>query len=276
MTLAGSTDSPDPLAYERYLRDVQYAQPDNLNARLRLHAKYSTSPLRWFEWLHQQMTWSGVHEVLDVGCGTGLFWSSLPHDLPAVGLTLTDISRTMIDLSLVAADQRVAHAVGVQASVQNLPVVDSSFDTAIANHMLYHATDLNGALHEIRRVIRPGGLLVASTVGPSHLHELVEISRAMFPTWPRRNLGVAFGPVSGIAALERHFDEVEWRTYDDHLRCTNPEDVIAYLTSVPPGSRATPEQLGRLAEEIEQRMDRAGGVLEVTKESGVFLARTSA
>jgi SAM-dependent methyltransferase len=262
--------------YNRYLRDVQYARPDNLNARLRLHAKYSTSPVTWFDWLHQQIDWSEVHQALDVGCGTGLFWSTLPRRLGEVRLALADISRSMIDLSMIAAASRVAQVCGLEANVQSLPFPDSSFDMVIANHMLYHASDPERAVREIRRVLRPRGLLVASTVGPFHLRELVEIARVSFPASPRRVLGDIFGPVSGFGPLNRHFDAVEWRTYEDHLRCTDVDDVLAYVTSVPPGSHATPEQLNGLRDEIQRRMDRGRGVLVVEKESGVFLARCSA
>jgi SAM-dependent methyltransferase len=277
------TESSDPASrpsidsqYERYLRDVQYAQPGNLNARLRLHAKYSTSPIRWFEWLHRQFRWSGVRDAIDVGCGTGLFWSTLPRPLDEVRLVLADISRSMIELAAAAADQRVARVRAVEANVQNLPFEDSSFDVVIANHMLYHASDPECAVAEIRRVLRPGGLLVASTIGPGHLAELVEIERAIFPAPRKRVLGDVFGPISGLTPLERHFDTVEWRTFDDRLRCTDVEDVLAYITSTPPGANASPEQLHELRDEIQRRMERGRGVLDVVKEGGVFLARCSA
>ncbi len=275
--MSESLDSPDPQPldspYRRYLRNVQYAQPDNLNARLRLHAKYSTSPMSWFEWLHQQFRWAGIRVALDVGCGTGVFWSTLPRPLPEVQLVLGDISRSMIDLAIIASVEKVAQVRGIELDVQSLPFEDSCFDVVIANHMLYHAPDLDRAMGEIRRVLRPRGLLVASTVGPSHLRELVDITHAVFPNPRTRILGDVFGPVTGLAPLGRHFDTIEWRSCDDTLRCTNSEDVLAYITSVPPGSGATPQQLRSLCEEIERRMERGRGVLNVVKESGVFLAR---
>jgi SAM-dependent methyltransferase len=261
--------------YERYLRDVQYAQPDNLNARLRLHAKYSTSPVRWFEWLHQQFSWLGARNALDVGCGTGLFWSTLPHRLDDVRLVVGDISRSMVDLALLAAEPRVDLVRGVEATVANLPFDDSSFDVVIANHMLYHAPDPGSAVAEIRRVLRPDGFLVASTIGPGHLRELVEIERAIFDAPRKRVLGDEFGPISGLTPLRRHFDSVEWRTYDDHLRCTDPDDVLSYITSTPPGANATLEQLHALREEVQRRFDVGRGVLGIAKEGGVFLAHCS-
>jgi SAM-dependent methyltransferase len=146
----------------------------------------------------------------------------------------------------------------------------------IANHMLYHAAVPERAVKEIRRVLSPGGFLVASTVGPSHLRELVDIAREIFSVSERRNLGVIFGPVSGLATLERHFDTVEWRPYEDQLRCTDVDDVMAYITSVPPGSHATSEQLKALRDKIQLNMARGQGALNVSKEGGVFLARCSA
>jgi SAM-dependent methyltransferase len=258
--------------YNNYLRTVQYATPDNLNARILLHAKYATSSIGWWEWLHGQIEWSGVHDVLDVGCGTGAFWSSLPQTLDDVRLVVVDLSRAMLELASEAADQKVARVSGVEANVQALPFDDDSFDVVVANQMLYHATNPDEAVTEIRRVLRPHGTLMASTIGPAHLHELFDIEESIFGVPRRRILGDIFGPVSGLAALQPHFDSTEWRSFDDSLRCTDVDDLVSYMTSTPPGDRATPEQLNQLRDETQRRIDVGGGALEVTKETGVFLA----
>jgi SAM-dependent methyltransferase len=182
----------------------------------------------------------------------------------------------MLDLALVAAEPHVAYVRAIEVNVQSMPFEDSSFDVVVANHMLYHASDLERAVAEIRRVLRPGGLLVASTIGPGHLAELIEIERAVFAVPRTRVLGEVFGPISGLAPLEHHFNAVEWRTFDDNLRCTDVNDVLAYITSTPPGAHATPEQLQGLRDEIQRRMDHGQGVLNVVKEGGVFLAACTA
>jgi SAM-dependent methyltransferase len=264
---------PSDSRYNDYLRHVQYATPDNLNARILLHAKYATSSVSWWEWLHRQIEWTGVHDALDVGCGTGAFWSSLPQTLDEVRLVLVDLSRAMLELAAGAADQRVARVNGVEANVQTLPFDDESFDVVVANQMLYHATDPDQAAKEIRRVLRPHGTLMASSIGPAHLHELFDIEQSIFEVPRQRILGDIFGPVSGLAVLQQHFGSSEWRSFDDGLRCTNVDDVVSYMTSTPPGDRATPVQLVKLREETQRRMDAGDGVLTVTKETGVFLAR---
>ena len=45
--------------------------------------------------------------------------------------------------------------------------------------------------------------------------------------------------------LGAHFASVEWRSYDGDLVCTNADDVLAYLVSLPPGERATDDELQR-------------------------------
>ncbi len=166
--------------------------------------------------------------------------------------------------------------VGVVGSVQTLPFADNSFDVVIANYMLYHATDIDRAVGELRRVLTPEGLLMAATNGPAHLKEVVEIEQAVMTDDPHRNHGEIFGPESGKRYLEAHFESVQWRAFEDELRCNDADDVFAYIRSTPPGSRATPEQQLALRAEIDDRMRRGNGELRVTKETGIFVARGDA
>jgi ubiquinone/menaquinone biosynthesis C-methylase UbiE len=56
--------------------------------------------------------------------------------------------------------------------VEALPFDDDSFDLVLANYMLYHVPDLDQAIAELRRVLCPGGTLLAATNGQGHMHEL--------------------------------------------------------------------------------------------------------
>ena len=55
---------------------------------------------------------------------------------------------------------------------QDLPYADESFDVVAALWMLYHVPDVDRALAEVRRVLRPGGLFVAVTNGDGHVADL--------------------------------------------------------------------------------------------------------
>jgi hypothetical protein len=101
----------------------------------------------------------------------------------------------------------------------------------------------------------------------------LEIRSEVFggPPWSR-NIDV-FGTTTGRAILGRSFAGVEWREYEDTLRCTDLDDVVAFLTSASPGEDASPDQLAELRRVVDERFDASGGVLTVSKETGVFLAR---
>ena len=91
--------------------------------------------------------------VLDVGCGTGYTLSRLPVDVRATGL---DLSPTSVAL----ARERAPHAEIVQGSANALPFADGAFDACIALDVLEHIDDDLGAARELRRVVRPGGVVL--------------------------------------------------------------------------------------------------------------------
>jgi len=62
----------------------------------------------------------------------------------------------------------------VCADAERLPFVDASFDLVFSNLMLQWATDNDATFAELRRVLRPGGLLLFTSFGPDTLRELRE------------------------------------------------------------------------------------------------------
>ncbi len=60
----------------------------------------------------------------------------------------------------------------MQADARELPFEDASFDLVFSNLMLQWLTPPDAALTEMRRVLKPGGLLLLSSFGPETLREL--------------------------------------------------------------------------------------------------------
>ncbi len=60
------------------------------------------------------------------------------------------------------------------------------------------------------------------------------------------------------------------------LRITEPEDVFLALTSYPPGDGAGEPQLTRFRQAIADAFSQRNGVLEVRKETALFLSRKTA
>jgi SAM-dependent methyltransferase len=148
--------------------------------------------------------------VLEVGCGWGAFAVRIAEAASAEVVAL-DVSPRMVTL---ARERGVDARVG---DVQALPFEDSAFDCVVANWMLYHVPDLDRALSEIARVLRPGGRLVAATNGIDHLAELWSLVGR-----DRRAEDAHFFSEDAETRLRRHFERVERRdvcseiTFDTH------------------------------------------------------------
>jgi SAM-dependent methyltransferase len=259
-----------------YLRDQQYKDPANLNARIALHARFAQADEPWYPWLAGRVQWPPDGEVLEVGCGPGLLWASIAPLLPHLRLTLTDLSEGMLDASRRVVDPIDSlELVATKAcDAQDLPFADDAFDVLVANHMLYHVPDLSRAVAEFARVLRPDGTLLAATNGPQHLDVITEISRQVFGWSSLDFVDKRFGRTNGGAILLEAFGDVAWHQHASTLACDDPNVVVAYLRSSTSGQEATSEQLGAIDEAVAARFRAAeGGAVTMSSDAGCFVAQ---
>jgi len=98
--------------------------------------------------------------ALDVGCGPGFYLEELaPAVEPGGQLAGIDSSEQMVEL----ARRRCAGIPNVElqmASATSLPFADAKFDAAISVQVLEFVAELDAALTELHRVLRPGGRVV--------------------------------------------------------------------------------------------------------------------
>lgn len=107
------------------------------------------------------------YSVLDAGCGSGRY---VLHalDRGATRVTGVDASPAMLD----RASEELAGARGhatvelVQGDLTHLPMPNAWADLTLSGLVLGHLDNLESALAELRRVTRPGGLLLCSDVHP--------------------------------------------------------------------------------------------------------------
>jgi len=94
------------------------------------------------------------YRVLDVGCGVKPYYPFFePYASAYVGVDVVENP---------AAD--------LQGAVESLPVADASFDLVLCIQVLEHADDPARAVRELRRVVAPGGVVLASTHGVQVYH----------------------------------------------------------------------------------------------------------
>ena len=110
---------------------------------------------RWRQFLVSRLPVGPSDTVLDVACGTGAVALELVRQ-KGCSVVGVDQSPEM----LAEARQRVGDRVRlVEASAQELPFEDASFDGLTAAYLLRYLDDLPAGLRELARVLRPGATM---------------------------------------------------------------------------------------------------------------------
>jgi malonyl-CoA O-methyltransferase len=106
-----------------------------------------------------------TRRVLDVGCGTGAVMEYIKEKAPS--LYGCDAAKGMLRVARSRMPCRF-----VCADFAELPFPDSSFDSVASSLAYQWAVDIAAAFKEARRVLKPGGAFVFSTLGRGTFHEL--------------------------------------------------------------------------------------------------------
>jgi len=85
-------------------------------------------------------------------------------------------------------------------------------------------------------------------------------------------VNATFSPACAAGLLVDACDDVLWSRYDDELRVTNVDDLIAFITSSPPATDATPDELAALRSKIATEIDGRGH-FRVSKHTGSLICR---
>lgn len=118
--------------------------------------------------LHSLPAQLKVKRWLDLGCGTGHFCRQLTERFPtAQGLAL-DLAPGMLQQA------RALHPgpLHIGGDAQALPLASGSLDLVFSSLVLQWCEDFSGVLNEVCRVLRPGGVLVFSSLAEGTLQEL--------------------------------------------------------------------------------------------------------
>ena len=102
------------------------------------------------------------YRVLDFGCGPGTIYVGLARIVAPGEIHGIDMEESQIALARAAAEagghSNAAFHVG---DVTNLPFEDGYFDVAHCHSVLMHVPDTSAVLAEVKRVLKPGGIIGA-------------------------------------------------------------------------------------------------------------------
>lgn len=266
-------EGPSTFTDPAYLLDRQYRDASNLDARVRLHVRFSTNRIGWNRWVFDRFNLPSPCRILELGCGPAALWRENLERIPAGwDITLTDFSPGMVKQARQnLRDSERPFTLDV-VDARSIPYDEASFDVVIANHMLYHVPDVAETLAGTRRVLRIGGKLYASTVGEEHMKELFELVRPVDPQQRFRRPVASFSLENGAGQLVPWFSQITLYLYRDSLVITETDPLIAYLLSMAEAEPIlTSDELAQLVAHVERELT-THGPLHVTKRSGLFEA----
>ena len=181
-----------------------------------LPSDYDSDPDRWHSCDRNVQVFGDIHSpvarrivgenlapVLDIGGGQGYLESLLPTRWPSI---VVDLSPTQL------AD---APHPKIRADAVHLPVRDRCASAVTALWMLYHLDDPASAVAEAARVLRPGGLFVASTSSRSNDPELTD----GYPPTP-------FDAEEAPAIVAAVFGDVQVERWDEPMTYLSDRDAV--------------------------------------------------
>src|SRR5258706_1206073 len=258
---------------QNYLKTDQYKDSSNLDARVNIHARFSTNPYGWFNWVFDALAKLPADaKILELGSGPAYLWTNCSNRIPAGwDITLSDLSSGMVDAAwrnLVVTGRNFKLK---EIDAQSIPFEDETFDAVIANHMLYHVPDKAKALAEIKRILKPGGHFFATTVGDNHLKEITNWFRRIHKSEVWDSFANLFTLENGLDQLKPFFPNVTLARYEDNLHVTELEPLIAYFRSGVRAGELSDEEFAKLQVDLENELKEKSRIF-ITKDSGLFEA----
>ena len=236
----------------------QYADSRNLRTRQVLHEKYSTCKERWHPWVFDQLELAAGESVLELGCGQGNLWFENANRIPqGLHLYMTDLSAGMLKKSRQNLEKNSVKSDYGLVDALNIPFAANSLDCVVANHMLYHIADIQNALLEIRRVLKPGGRFLAATNGDEHMLEFWQLLKTFYPQADGRLTVGRFTLQNGPEKLSEVFSlsSVSW--FKNSLEVKETEPLIQYILSTRFGDTVRPV-IGEISAVVGEKIKQEG------------------
>lgn len=140
-------------------------------------------------------------DVLEVAVGTGLNFDAYPSDVRLTGIDLSD---EMLEIARNRARDLGREVVLQQGDAHALSFDDATFDTVVCTFGLCAIPDIDLALDEMTRVLRPGGRLILV----DHVASSSRLARAV-----QRALEIVTVPMASEHFLRRPLTKVTQRAF---------------------------------------------------------------
>ena len=254
---------------------LQYKSHKNLTNRMNLWS-YGSNPESLQKWIFSKINLQENERILELGCGTGQLWLENYSNVPSTcSIVLSDFSQKMLNK---AKENLKPLNLPINFKVldaQKIPYRNQDFDVVIGCHMLYHIPNIDKALVEISRVVKPNGRFITTTVSKNHIKELKDFL-AKFGLYSDEKLKLfsEFRNETGNDILKPFFEEIMFKEYKNNVKLTSVAPLLNYIDSMGPEERYPKyQEIKPQIEDAIKKILKKKSKFEITGISGLFIGK---
>ena len=222
-----------------YLKKKQYNTTKYLEARIKIH-QFTKNKIGFHEWIFNQYDLSefeknnNVIKILDIGCGTGVFWKKNKDNFNKYNLdiTFTDATSAMVEKEKANTSELNAKKTFEIADIDNLDKYKNQFDIVFCHNVLYHAENKDNSIKNLKDCLndKPSSFCSITTNSEKHMLNVYEIGRNLDKNFPTDRIIDSFTEEVADKMLPSHFN-FEKKIEEEELRVTDWEILMGFVAS---------------------------------------------
>ena len=216
-------------------------------------------------------------KVLDVGCGTGVFWKKNSNKLNELNLdvTFTDFTQAMIDKEKENTKEIKGNKIYEIADVDNLEKYFGKFDIVMSHNVLYHAQNKENALDNLQKCLNENSNSFCSitTNSQKHMLNVYEIGRKLDKNFPTDRIIDTFTEEIADTLIPKYF-KMDKRLEEEELQVTDWEILMGFVASgVEPRGIKLVDNFYEKYKEIFDNDMKSKGYFQIIKRSPLYICK---
>ena len=264
-----------------YLKKSQYSTTKYLDARIKIH-QFTLNKYSFHEWIFNQYDLSKFDKnkeikVLDVGCGTGVFWKKNIQNFKKLKLdiTFTDFSDAMVEKEKINTQELNAKKTFEVADVGTLDKYKKAYDIVLCHNVLYHAENKDTALKNLKNCLndKESSFCSITTNSEKHMLNVYEIGRKLDKNFPTDRIIDSFTEEIADKIVPKYF-KFEKKVEEEELRVTDWNILMGFVASgVEPRGIKLVENFWEDYKNICEEEFKKHGYFKIIKRSPLYICK---
>ena len=264
-----------------YLKEKQYKTTKYLEARIKIH-QFTENKQGFHEWIFDKLDMNSIKsdpiKILDVACGTSVFWKKNVEKFKDknIDIILTDFADAMLDKAKENTKEIKFNNVAYEiADIEKLEKYKSKFDIVFCHNAVYHAENKDLALKNLRNCLNDNenSFVSLTTNSEKHMLNVYTIGRSLDDKFPTDRIIDSWTEEVADKMLPSYF-KLEKIIEEERLKVTDLEILMNYVASgvEPRGIKLRDDFYEKYKEIAKKEIDKQG-YFQIIKRSPLYICK---